>query len=220
MSDDQAGPGQEQRPAGYRLVTPKDWVRIPLETGPRERAIGALVDRQFAGQDHLPHLRRGVAEELETQARAAHEAAGVEMYVSAMVLGPVPVTVSLVVSLVPGPESGRVLDEEALEVLAEELVVEPEDADGRRRVEGADVRRLPGVGPALRSTSTTTVPAAPEQVEGFDTGAFDTFGVDWFVPVPHGTGELLLLSYSSPMMPLRESLEGLCDTVTATLVWT
>jgi hypothetical protein len=217
MSGEPQGP---ERPAGYRLVTPQGWVRIPLEPGPREQAIRRLVDRQFAGQDHLPHLRRGAIEELESQARAAHDAAGVEMYVSTMVLGPVPVTVSLVVSLVPGPETGQELDEDALEMLAQELVVGPEDADGRRRVEGADVRRLPGVGPALRSASTTTVPAAPEQVAGFDTGAFDTFGVDWFVPVPHGTGELLLLSYSSPMMPLREALEGLCDTVTATLVWT
>ena len=208
----------DARPGGYRLVTPKDWVRIPLEPQPRGRAVRALVDRQFAGQDHLPHLRRGAIEELETQAAAAYESGGVEMYVSMMVLGPVPVATSLVVSLVPG--LGRVLDDVELRALAEELAVPPADDDGQRRVESSEVRTLPGVGPAIRSGSTTTVPAGPEPVEGFATDAFDSFGIDWYVPVPQGTGEMLLLSYSSPMMPLREALEELCDTVTATLVWT
>lgn len=44
-------------PRDCQIVLPDGWYRIPLEPGPRERAIRELVTRQFTGLRNVPRLK-------------------------------------------------------------------------------------------------------------------------------------------------------------------
>jgi len=114
----------EQVPADYRIAVPDSWFCVPLEPGERERAIKALADRQFAGPDHTPKLKRELREQLQRHAEAAYQAGGIELYMSMMRVGPVAVPASLLITLVPPPPSGPV----STEALAATLPGQPEQA--------------------------------------------------------------------------------------------
>lgn len=68
--------------AGYRLVVPGRWFAVDLDSGRRERAVAALVERQFAGVDNAPHLKAQARQELLAKAGAAYAAGGLEMFLS------------------------------------------------------------------------------------------------------------------------------------------
>ena len=50
MPDSRPGAGLPAGvPRDYAITVPDSWALIPLEPGRREKAIGALIRRQFAG---------------------------------------------------------------------------------------------------------------------------------------------------------------------------
>jgi hypothetical protein len=68
-------------PARVTLLAPADWYRLPLlEDDALQRAVSAVVDRQFAGIDNQPQLRREATGTLLARARDARAAGGVDLY--------------------------------------------------------------------------------------------------------------------------------------------
>jgi hypothetical protein len=178
--------------SGYRLVVPDGWFAVDLDPGRRERAVAALVGRQFAGLDNAPHLKAQTRQELLARAKAAYEAGGLEMFLSTQQVAGIPLASSLVIFLVPPPGSQVVTAGE----LAGSL-----DGEGRQvRVTdlpaGTAVRVLRRTGSADGTTAT----------------------LEMFVPVPRGGG-WLLLAFSAPLGPLAPAMMKLFDSIAVTLRW-
>lgn len=68
-------------PAGYVLVLPPGWTRIPLREG-TEQAIDKVVDGTFAGisRDEVPTARRELRLRLRHQATTARNVGGIDLY--------------------------------------------------------------------------------------------------------------------------------------------
>lgn len=67
--------------AGYTLVLPPGWVRIPLRSG-TDAAIGRMLDRSFEGvsRDEVAAARRRLQQQLREMAAAARERNGLDLY--------------------------------------------------------------------------------------------------------------------------------------------
>jgi hypothetical protein len=95
-------------PRDYAIAVPDSWALIPLEPGPREKAIGGLIRRQFGGVPVAAGVRAALRRHLTDLAEAAWQTGGIEFYLSLMKAGPAPVPASLLVTLIPPPPSGPV----------------------------------------------------------------------------------------------------------------
>jgi hypothetical protein len=188
--------------AAYRLVVPDGWFVIDLEPGRRERSIAALVERQFAGIDNVPHLKAQARHETLAKAESAYSAGGVEMFLSLQQIAGIPVAASLVIFLVPPPATGAVTAEELAATLAgDEGQVSVVDLPA-----GTSVRLLRRAGSAGLDGS------AP-----FDGDAVSAT-LEVFAPVPD-SGWWLLLSFAAPIGPLAPALTKLFDAISMTLRW-
>src|ERR1700727_827227 len=118
MPDSRPGAGLPAGvPRDYAITVPDSWVLIPLEPGRREKAIGALIRRQFAGTQGAAGGRAGLRRHLTERAEAAWQSGGIEFYLSLMMAGPLPVPASLLVTLIPPLPSGPLpVEAVALEV--------------------------------------------------------------------------------------------------------
>jgi hypothetical protein len=193
MSDTAAVPGPT-----LTLVTPEDWFRLPLLEEERlQRAVREFVSRQFRGKDDRPTLRRELVDALLDQAHRARDGGAVDMYLSDLPIGGVPLALSLVVTLLPSPP-----DLTNLEDLAPGF-----DDDGVQ----ATVVDLPS-GRALRRQR-----VQPMDAEEFEVRQLDTLLVDYLVPGPGDTA--LLLTFSSPLVPVAEALAELFEAVAGTVRW-
>jgi hypothetical protein len=99
-------------PRDYAIVLPDTWSQIPLEPGSRERTIRELVARQFAGLGSVPELKAQLRRLLAERAEAAWRIGGIELYLSLMTAGPLPLAASLVIRLLPPPPTGPLTAEE------------------------------------------------------------------------------------------------------------
>jgi hypothetical protein len=107
MPDSRPGAGLPAGvPRDYAITVPDSWALIPLEPGRREKAIGALIRRQFAGTQGAAGVRAALRRHLTDLAEAAWQTGGIEFYLSLMMAGPLPVPASLLVTLIPPPPSG------------------------------------------------------------------------------------------------------------------
>jgi hypothetical protein len=193
MTDTAAVPGPT-----LTLVTPEDWFRLPLLEEERlQRAVREFVGRQFRGKDDRPALRRELVDALIDQAHRARDVGAVDMYLSDLPIGGVPLALSLVVTLLPSPP-----DLTNLEDLAPGF-----DDDGVQ----ATVVDLPS-GRALRRQR-----VQPMDAEEFEVRQLDTLLVDYLVPGPGDTA--LLLTFSSPLVPVAEALAELFEAVAGTVRW-
>ncbi|HEX3516077.1 MAG TPA: hypothetical protein VHT26_18965 [Trebonia sp.] len=87
---------------------PDTWVLIPLQPGFREKAIGTLIRRQFAGTTGAAGVRAALRRHLTDLAEAAWQTGGIECYLSLMTAGPLPIQASLLVTLIPPPPPGPI----------------------------------------------------------------------------------------------------------------
>ncbi len=178
------------RPSDYRLILPDGWFRIDLEPGTRERAVAALVERQFGGVDNAPHVKAEARKKLLATAHDAFRNGGIELYVSLQTAAGFPLSAALVVTLTPPHEDDQV-------VVTPKWLAETLTGDGRE----ITITELPA-GQAVR-------------VRSHDP---PVTSLDIHVPVP-GSSAYLLLSFSTPLAPLADALVGMFDAITGTLRW-
>ncbi|MFF5102117.1 hypothetical protein [Streptomyces sp. NPDC000134] len=195
-------------PSDYRLLLPEGWFRVHIEPQQRVRSVEALVNRQFEGTDSAPHIKQRLRQELLTQAEAAYEEGGIELYISLQRAGALTVPASLLVSLVPPLPGGSVPTVSNLASRYSENV----DAD-------VSEVELPA-GTALRVRRSTGEPGhpAPMGAAGSSAEALPSVTVSYQMPVP-GTGGHLLLTFSSPLVRIADAMTELFDAVAGSLTW-
>lgn len=180
----------------FGLITPEDWFRIPLLPEERRAAsVSALVKRQFAGVDDQPVLRRQAEEQLLGAAEAGVEQGGVVLYLSFLEAAGIPLSASLLISRI----HQRFDSLDAVSAL-------------RDKGEAALVR-LPAAGRAARRRRSERT----RESRRLGTEFADTI-VEYFVPVPD-RDEVLMLTFSTPLEPIADSMVELFDAVAATLRW-
>lgn len=191
-------PGQAP-PRDYRLMIPSHgWTRIALDPEVWPRRIQVMVDKQFRGIDNAPHLKAEMRGDLERRCQEAWEKGGIELYLGSMDVAGVPVSASLLVTLIPRPAAQP---RATLEQMALGLAVEGRDAR---------VTDLPA-GRALVQTYKT--PPRPGDGSTFPNTHFDVL-----FDVPH-TSSQLLLSFSTPVEPLAEAMVELFESMALSFVW-
>ncbi|MGW7541326.1 hypothetical protein ACWGKQ_09425 [Streptomyces sp. NPDC054770] len=202
-------------PSDYRLAVPEGWERIVLDSPERwTHRIDKLVKRGLRRTEATPQLEAALAERMRAQAEAAQANGGVEMYVVQQVLGQVPVSAGLVVTVLrpsPGTEPGDLGD------IARSLALRADAGDaGPAGVDDVTLVDLPA-GPAVRHRYLRR-PAADDP----DGNKLAVAHLDVYLAVPH-SGQRLLLSFSTPtappLEPLVEALVTLFDSVARTLQW-
>ncbi|GAA4109858.1 hypothetical protein GCM10022215_04600 [Nocardioides fonticola] len=182
----------------YRLLAPEGWDRIPLDER-AERAVNRIVERQFRGIDDAPHLRAELRGSLLDQVRQAAEVGGREMFLSSVMVGPMPLQSTLLVTELDGDPA---VDDS--EVLGELALLLREDAG----VESARVAEHPA-GRAQRRVRIE--PAASAE-------SHDTLVVEWYLVAPGGAS-IVLLTFSTFLLPIREAFETLFDVVASSVRW-
>ncbi|MEV0438539.1 hypothetical protein AB0I84_10615 [Streptomyces spectabilis] len=134
--------------------------------------------------------------DLQKRARAAYRVGGVELYLSVLTVGGVPLASSLLVSLVPEGWPGC-----------------RTAYDLARRLAGGEVVELEGAGEAVRQERAGA--SDPERLMG---STLATTTVVYNVPVP-ASQAWLTLTFSTPMEALAPKMVELFDTVAGTLHW-
>ncbi|WP_234533866.1 hypothetical protein [Streptomyces shenzhenensis] len=189
-------------PSDYRLAVPEGWERIVLDPERWAHRIDKVVKRGLRRTKAGPRLEAALAERMREQAEAAHANGGVEMYVMNQVLGQVPVSAGLVVTVLrppPGTEAGDLGD------ITRSLAL-------RATAEDVTLVDLPA-GPAVRHRYVRR--PSPDDPDG---NKLPVTHLDVCLAVPH-SDQRLLLSFSTPMEPLADALVGLFDSVARTLQW-
>jgi hypothetical protein len=93
-------------PQDYAIAVPGSWAVIPLEPGIREKAITALIRRQFADVPGASGVKAALRRHLTDLAEAAWQTGGIEFYLSLLQAGPLPIPASLLITLIPPPPTG------------------------------------------------------------------------------------------------------------------
>ncbi|MEY9861274.1 hypothetical protein ABH935_006914 [Catenulispora sp. GAS73] len=191
--------GAQAPPRDYRLMVPSQgWTRIALDPEVWPRRIQVMVDKRFRGIDNAPHLKAELRGDLERRCQEAWEKGGIELYLGSMDVVGVPVSASLLVTLIPRP-AGQ--PRATLEQMALGLTAEGRDAR---------VTELPA-GKALVQVYKT--PPRPGSGSTFPDTHFDVL-----FDVPR-TSSQLLLSFSTPVEPLAEPMVELFESIALSFVW-
>ncbi len=190
-------------PRDYRIASPPGWVRIVLDPETMDAKIAAIVAAQFRGTDSAPLVKQSLVRMLGEQCRTAAGNGGVEVHLSTLKVGEYPLSASMVVTLL-APRDGAPLP--ALD-----------DLGVARRAAGEDVRMVEfPAGVALRRRYVEELAGDPGDGKG-ERRLLVTH-VDFQFELP-GSPLHLLLSYSTPILPLADAFAELFDTMTGTLRW-
>lgn len=205
-----AGPAIDDGAAlGFALTVPQSWFEVDVLPGRRDAGIRTLVEARVRAQPELWEQRTGIIRMLREQARRAWEAGAV--YCACMVepTDEGPLTASITVSLVNGPLTSTSDDPDRLTPLLDRLrTVDPTSPD--------DVWARPGtveiddLGRCARTSGIEDL-QLPD-----DAGWVRSVVMQTFVPVPDDR-RILLVTCSSPVLPMAEELLDLFDAVTSTL---
>ena len=194
-------------PAGYTLVLPPGWERIPARQG-AEDAIKAILDAKFRDlppdlpRDKLAPYRAEIEGKLRQAARQARKNGAIDLYLPVQLRGGLPVPASFVVSEGAIPTAGA---------------GEPEQIVSYLVTEGAGAQvTMDGVA-AARSEHT----AGPDPDQGIEYGSRR---VDYTVPVPGQAGRWLLFAFSTlgagdPGDQVARMLVQLFDAMMSTFRW-
>ncbi|MEU5598126.1 hypothetical protein [Streptomyces sp. NPDC020298] len=191
LSEEESAPP----PSDYGLIVPDGWFRVTLEPDEWKRSIRALVEKTFEGQDDAVTLKRELKRALRARAEEAYGNGGVEFYVSTTSIGPLPLSSSLLVTIVPaGQDLGLAVSAQV-------------------RTQQVDEIMLPFVGPATRRRR-RMVP----QSDDSSGNQLPVTLVDYAVRVPQ-TNAFLLLTFSTSLDPFAEAMVELFEAVAKSLHW-
>lgn len=194
-----------------RVVLPDHWWRIPLQSAQaRERSVDRLVERQFAGIDDQPQLRTDTRKQLLKHAEDVADVDGQLLALSLLEIQGVPVPASLVLHWINMPAEPGAIPGDGELILDLQGALQPaadtEPAPGFR----LDLARV-GAGSVLRRVYDSTA-----DLEGSE--PIPSLVADYWVERPDGTG-LVYLTFSSPLVALRQALLDLFDAVVSALYW-
>ncbi|WP_225861049.1 hypothetical protein [Streptomyces triticiradicis] len=190
------GEADKAPPNDYRLIVPNDWFRIPLEPDQWKRSVRALIDNALRGQDDAVVIKRKLTKELNARAEDAYRNGGVELYISTTSIGPVPLSASLLVTVIPPDEDLGLT------------------VTGKQRAQEIDEVLLPFAGPAIRRR--TRVIPADDDSHG---NRLPVTTVDYAVMIPMTTASLLL-TFSTSLDPFAEAMVDLFEAIANSLSWT
>jgi hypothetical protein len=203
VSQDASTPLQEAAqappPRDYRIATPEGWERVVLNPETWDDVIARIVDKQFKGRDNAPHIKAQIRDSLRRQAADALANGGLELYLSLMNVGGMPLPGSLVVTFIPP----RGQTPPPLENLAMAYAAQ-----------GENVRMITlPAGPALRRKWQEN-PDPSRQIG--NTRPISHLDIQLAVPYSEA---FLVLSFSTPMVEIAEALDGLFESIASTLRW-
>ncbi|MEV6317387.1 hypothetical protein [Streptomyces sp. NPDC051776] len=193
--------------AGYSLVLPPGWVRIPLRGGTDE-AIRTVVKRAFAKpprdvpRDEPAKLRVQLEARLRDTATQAAESDGLDLYLPTAPRGGVGLTGSFIVSEIRLRVGDSLNADDITGELAARASSQKVSVDGRT---GARTER------ALPANESRGAPYASRQV-------------NYVLPVPKAPGRWLTIAYSTPADGNPEGeyadlLVELFDAIMSTFDW-
>jgi hypothetical protein len=191
----------DSAPSDYTLIVPDGWFQLKLDPEVRDRGIIALADLQFRGIDNAPHLKEQFMRELQKKAKESYKIGGIELYLSILTVGPLPLASSLLVAMPPpGMNAASATPHQMAGLLTEK---------------GGDARvvELPAAGIAVRELRKEE--PSPEEQLG---NTLPTTTVMYHVPIP-ASSAWLAMTFSTPMDPLADPMVELFDTVAGTLQW-
>jgi hypothetical protein len=205
------GPDISRRPepsVGFSLSVPDSWFEIDLRPATRNPAVATLVDTRVSGIPELRRHRTAITRQLRRQVRAAAE--GGAVYCACMVEptdeGPIPA--SLTVTIAPGPLAGRGA-EARFDALLASLTTKEAASEDDTWAEVSTVE-IPGVGVCARTHGV-------EDVELPDHGGLlRVVLMQTFIPVP-GRNRVVIVSASSPVLPLAAGWFDVFDAITGTV---
>ncbi len=232
----------------YRMALPEPWVRLPMEPTAMRAAVRAWLLRKYAhrSRDETVQLRRQVEEELVALTRRPGTEYARQMLVLSLEVGQIPVSASCLVSLLPqdlsAPDALTTLAAEladgsvhcevddlgsnqAVVVVRDEVV--PGARDGRTNAELVDLagQTMARLRPddasgqdAVRQDGARQDAVDGAELERLVADAERSRCVDVFIPVPDQP-RCLLLTFSTPLVPMFDPLTTLFITLAATVQW-
>jgi hypothetical protein len=190
------------------MVTPGDWIVLPLDPKTRDKRIAHLVEREVGKEDRVAWLRRQTTVELRKVADQARQRGAFFAAISSQIAGDRPMAASvlaLMMSASDEREAELLHDPEAMA-----LVLDAEE---------------PGAETLERSTVDLRIGRAVRLRRRVGTGITDQEGreapaenVQFFVPLPE-VDRLLALVFSTPILPLADAYAELFDAMAASASW-
>lgn len=200
--------------AGYRMVLPASWARLPANPIALRPVVRRLLLDLWADQprDQTARRRRQLEQQLVELGNQAADGGGRELLVCLQTAGDVTLAASAVVSLHPTLVQG----DECLQQLAEtnRLTAASSEVINLGRNRGLLVIRDCLVEDALPVPDTAT----HEQREALADAVRSTRQVDVHLPVPDEPA-MLLLSFSTPVAPLFDAFTELFVALASTVQW-
>ncbi len=195
--------GTRGRPKDFRVATPNNWFSLNLDPRSMQRSITRLVEARVAPGPEFEGARRELTEVLRNVAADAAEQGAVHAFMLSDVIAGRPVSASLTCTLTTTAE------EPDLEDVSRQL---RHAAKGRLRGAEVTVIDLPA-GSAVRSRE-RRIDDVPEPIAR----RVEVESLQYFVRVPD-TNALLLLSFSTPNLPIADALVELFDAIAGSLEW-
>jgi hypothetical protein len=188
--------------AGYSVILPPSWAKIPLRND-AEGAIKRILDKSFPGvsRDEVAAAREELRQRLRKLIKAARSNGGLDLYLPVELMRGLPVPASFIISegALGGPDE-----------------LEPELIIVKLAAAGADVTEIDGA-PAVRREE--RVPPDPGQE--FQYGSRQ---VTYTLAVPGNPGRWLLVAFSTigagdPDDDIARLLTALFESVMTTFRW-
>jgi hypothetical protein len=195
-------------PLGFAIAVPGSWFEIDLRPATRDTSIGSLVAERVRDVPELREHRGTITRMLRRQARTAAE--GGAVYCACMVEptdeGALPA--SITVTLAPGPLAGGD-DEARFDALVASLTAkEPKnDDDTWSRVSTVTI---PEIGRCARTHGIEDIDL-PDNA-----GWIRVVSMQTFAALP-GRNRVVIVSCSSPVLPLADAWFDVFDAITGTL---
>jgi len=195
-------------PAGYTLVLPPGWERIPARQG-ADDAIKAILDAKFKElppdlpRDKLAPYRAEIEGKLRKAAAQARKNGAIDLYLPVQLRNGLPVPASFVVSEGAIPTAG---------------VAEPDQIVGALVAESADGTPVTVDGVTGARSERSSGPDPDQDIE------YGSRRVDYMVPVPGEAGRWLLFAFSTlgagdPGDEVARMLVQLFDAMMSTFRW-
>jgi hypothetical protein len=215
MTDYSSTATSADAPAGYDLLLPPGWSRVPLNRPGARRFVRRMVEVRAGDQprDTVTPVRVALERELLSVVDRAVDAGAVDLFMVAEQRHGKPVAATLTVTYVPIPGCAGASDLDLTELAV------------RLRDPGTEtgVTTL-ACGPAVRTVRVLAGPSVPDALPADSPGAgqesLDVVVVDYVVPVPYSAGTQMLLTFSSPNLVVQDAMVGLFDAIASTLRWT